>query len=590
MDALYILLPSLIAALVAFLASDRGRMASYIRHVSLAASLVALLLIVLAFSNVQKVSTLTWFSVSGFSFTITAATYPLNMLLLLLIGIITPLIFYYSYGFINVPSEQSRFYALMNLFAASMLLFAVSYSLITLFVSWSILGITSYMLIGFWYKKDKPARASRKAITTIIIGDVAMLSAIIILIGTYGSDLFSTILAQSLGTALYASLALIALAVFTKSAQFPFNEWLADAMEGPTPVSAYLHSSTMVKAGVLLIAVLLPLYSGAGLLWIFILFGTITAALGALNALSEHHIKRILAYSTTEDIGLMFVALGFGSVLAAMMLFVVQAFYKAQLFMSAGSIMKANSTDDLYESHNLQYRKMLYVPTAIGAASLMGVFPLGGFFGKTLVGQSATIPYVYVTLALIEFLSVLYMMRWILVPSRRAAQNLGAEINIGYQTLPRSMLYSGAFTAAMAILVSISYLYLPSYLGSPVNIKIAEAAIESVVIVVGFAIAYLAFNRNALPKAFYSERASAAIYNSVYTNWFYDKLALFFMLTGEAFAYVEDGVYYLFRSGGDSFLLLGRLIRKIENGNVNIYIAAFVAGFVALAAMFILGL
>ena len=125
MDALYILLPSLIAALVAFLASDRGRMASYIRHVSLAASLVALLLVVLAFSNAQKVSTLTWFSVSGFSFTITAATYPLNMLLLLLIGIITPLIFYYSYGFINVPSEQSRFYALMNLFAASMLLFAV---------------------------------------------------------------------------------------------------------------------------------------------------------------------------------------------------------------------------------------------------------------------------------------------------------------------------------------------------------------------------------------------------------------------------------------------------------------------------------
>ncbi len=588
MDALYILLPSLIAALLAFLASDRERIAPYIRHVSLAASLIALLLIVAVFSNVQKVSTLTWFSVSGFSFTISAATYPLNMLLLLLIGIITPLIFYYSYGFINVPSEQSRFYALMNLFAASMLLFAVSYSLVTLFLSWTILGITSYMLIGFWYKKEKPARASRKAITTIIIGDVAMLSAIIILIGTYGSDLFSTILAQPLGTALYASLALIALAVFTKSAQFPFNEWLADAMEGPTPVSAYLHSSTMVKAGVLLIAVLLPLYSKAGLLWIFILFGTITAALGVLNALSEHHIKRILAYSTTEDIGLMFVALGFGSVLAAMMLFVVQAFYKSQLFMSAGSIMRANSTEDLYESHNLQYRKMLYVPTAIGAASIMGVFPLGGFFGKTLVEQSATIPYVYVTLALIEFLSVLYIMKWILIPSRRAAQNLGADINIGYQTLPRSMLYSGAFTAALAILVSVSYLYLPAYLGSSANIKLTEAAIESAVIAAGFAIAYLAFHRNALPKAFYSERASRAIYNSVYTNWFYDKLALFFMLVGESFAYVEDGVYYLFRSGGDSFLLLGGLIRKIENGNVNLYIAAFVAGFVALAAMIIL--
>ena len=587
MEALYVLLPLLIAALASLIAADREKASAYIKHISLAASLASLLLIMALFIGPHSVSTFTWFSAAGLNFTISTATYSLNLLLLLLVGIITPLIFYYSYGFMNVPSEQSRYYLLMDIFAASMMLFAISYSLITLFIAWELLGVTSYLLIGFWYKKERTARASRKAITTIILGDIAMLAAIIVLVSAYHTDLFSAILSQAPTGALYLSLALIAVAVFTKSAQFPFNEWLADAMEGPTPVSAFLHSSTMVKAGVFLIAVLLPLYSKAGMLWIFILFGAVTAALGALNAFSEHHIKRILAYSTTEDMGLMFIALGFGSVPAAMILFFAQAFYKAQLFMSAGSIMKANGTEQLYETHNLSYNKTLYLSTAVGAASLMGIFPLGGFFGKVLVDQSATNIYVYLALALIEFISVLYMMRWILVPNRKAAQNLGADINIGYQTLPRSMLYSGVIMAVLAIAVSASYIYLPAYIGSHAGINLLSAAAESAIIAVGFIIAYAAFAKEVLPLPFYSESARRLIYSSMYTNWFYEKLALFFQMVGEVFALVDDGIYYLFRAGAESFVLLGRLMRKAENGNVNLYVAAFIIGFVLLALSFV---
>ncbi len=584
---IYAIFPLLVAAMAALALSGSIKFSPYVKHISLAASLITLFIISMNIAAPHAYSTFTWFSAAGFQFQIATATYPLNLMLLMLIGIITPLIFYYSYGFMQVPSEQGRFYLLMNIFAASMLLFAMSYSFVTLFIAWELLGITSYLLIGFWYKREKPGPAARKAISTIIIGDVLMLSAIIIIFIKYGSLLFSSILAQGASPLLSLSLLLIAIAAFTKSAQFPFNEWLADAMEGPTPVSAFLHSSTMVKAGVFLVAVLLPLYLEAHLLYIFIIFGMITALLGSLNALSEHHIKRILAYSTTEDMGLMFVALGFGSVPAAMMLFVVQAFYKALLFMSAGSIMTANKTEQLHQSYNLQRNKTLLVATSIGVASIAGVFPFSGFFGKVLVEQAVSSIYVYVALVAIEFISVLYILRWLFVPMHKAAQDLGAEVNLGYKTLPKSMLASGAITAALVIAAGAAFYYLPGFLGYKfVSVGIYGALAESAIIAIAFFVSYYAFYAERLPKMFYSSSASHAIYTSTYVNRFYSAFAALFLAIGSALYYAEGFIYSIFHSGGESFLLFGKLLKRLENGNVSLYMLAFALGMMAIAFIF----
>ena len=300
MLALLVLVPLLVAAFLALAFRKHG---AAVKYTALAASLISLALIAYLYLNNGAGSTdiFQWFSVGGLAFNISITTLPLNMLLLLLVGIMTPLIFLYSIGFINTESQQARFYFEMCIFAAAMMLFAISASFITMFIAWEMLGITSYLLIGFWYWKEKPPAAARKAITIILTGDIMMLAAILTIGATLHSFEFSTLLAlvSSPVVPVFAIvLILILFAAFTKSAQFPFHEWLPDAMEGPTPVSAFLHSSTMVKAGVFLIMVLYPIYAAAGLLPLILVFGLITTVLGVTNALAERHIKKILAYST----------------------------------------------------------------------------------------------------------------------------------------------------------------------------------------------------------------------------------------------------------------------------------------------------
>ncbi len=261
------------------------------KYIALISSLLSLLLIILVVLSPVSSYSILWFGVYHLNIYIAVATYTLNKILLMLVGIITPLIFFYSFGYMQVPSEQKRFYFEISLFAASMMLFAISSNFISLFIAWEFLGITSYLLIGFWRYNKKALSASRKAITTIIIGDLLLLIAIVGIYIQTGSFSFSALAPFS--KTIWIPLVLIAIAIFTKAAQFPFEEWLSDAMEGPTPVSAFLHSSTMVKAGVFLAMLLFPLYSAAGLLWVFLVFGIVTSIIAVTNAMSEYHIKRI---------------------------------------------------------------------------------------------------------------------------------------------------------------------------------------------------------------------------------------------------------------------------------------------------------
>ncbi len=594
MLALIVILPLIMAAFLALLFRNNG---SIVKYTALAASIASLLLIIYLYLSIGSgpfsPQSFQWFSLGNISFNISIITAPINMFLLLLVGIMTPLIFLYSIGFMNMQSQQARFYFEMSIFAAAMMLLAISASLITMFIAWEMLGVTSYLLIGFWYWKEKPPAAARKAITIILIGDMLMLVGILLIGITYGTFEFSALFSAAPTPALDTALLLILLAAFTKSAQFPFHEWLPDAMEGPAPVSAFLHSSTMVKAGVFLIAVLLPLYISAGLLPVMLIFGLISAILGVSNALAERHIKKILAYSTIEDLGLMFVALGLGSLFGAMLLFFVQTFYKGLLFMGAGSLMRANNErEDIFTNYSSATNKLIFVPIVIGALSMAGIFPLSGVFGKSAIASVAedTNILAYAVLVLLGLGSSIYIFRWLFIPMSKPFKD-EKQIEVNYRITPKTMIAAAIVLAILVIIAPIFYAYptlltLGIFSGS--SIPLNEMAEVSVIALVGLAIAYRIYRQgHALHVASANRPLYVAFYNSIIVNGLYLYLAKAVASAADAAGYLDLKLDKLTYSASSAMLSVGSALRKLVNGQTNVYVAAFVIGIVLLLALFI---
>lgn len=584
MIAMLIALPLALAAFA--MLALRGNARNSAKYVALAASIVTLGLIILSSFNSSAIQSTTWFSFASFQFVLSTSTLPLNMILLYIVGIMTPLIITYSIGYMDIPSEQSRFYFELCLFASAMLIFAMAGDFLTLFIGWEILGITSYLLIGFWYYKEGAADSARKAITTILIGDILMLIAIIIIWSTFGTFSFQAILSKATTntSAMGIALVLIMLAAFTKSAQFPFNEWLADAMKGPTPVSSFLHSSTMVKAGIFLIAVLLPLFIQYNLLYLLLVFGIITTIIGITNALSENNVKRILAYSTMEDLGIMLIALGTGSIVAAMILFVVQTFYKALLFMNAGVMIKANSNEeDITKMHNNPSNLKISIPTIIGTLSLAGLFPLSGFFGKTAIISSANSFIIYYILIAFSFLSSLYIFRWLLVPMKKKNEKKADAAKTEYKLIPKSMQLSIYALVVLVFASSIAYFYLPNYLLSSkavFAISNLEIIISTVIIFAAFIVSYVFFYRKKYFSINSRNPVRYIIYNNVLTNKAYASFAHALDWISKGIDEYDYTVYELIKQGAHGVISIGNLLKKLDDGETNTYIAAFVIGFV----------
>lgn len=582
-------IPAIILALGAFavLILQKSR---YSKYIALAFSLIALISAVVIFISPQQVQSFAWFKVFGFTFQISSMTFLLNRVLLLLVSIITPLVFTYSIGYMDLPGEQNRFYFEMCLFAAAMMLFAIAGDLITMFIGWEFLGITSYLLIGFRYHKERAPYAARKAITTIAIGDVAFIIAIVIIYSHYQTTSIQTLLALHTNTdALTIALIFILIAAFTKSAQFPFNEWLADAMEGPTPVSSFLHSSTMVKAGVFLIAVLLPLYMMANLLPVILIFGIITAVLAVMNALSEYNMKRVLAYSTMEDLALMFVALGLGSVYAALFLFIVQTFYKALLFMGAGYIIKANDdNEELYNAFNSGTNKIFFISMVIGVLSIAGFIPFGGFFGKAAIDTVAeNTLYVYVILLVLDLLSSIYIFRWLLVPARKRVPANSVETS--YKLMPKSMMIPVVVLAVLVALSGLTFYFINSQFPSSVaNFTLMSLVLLIVTSVAGFLVAYKLYAKRKAPDLSIQSRAYKLIHNSILVNYFYYYFTVFFTTLGEMFYDFDYALDRTIASVGKGAVAFGNLVKRIENGNVNVYAVTFMLGAILLILIFVL--
>jgi NADH-quinone oxidoreductase subunit L len=321
----------------------------------------------------------------------------LSALMLIVVTWIGALVHIYSIGYMEHDPSKWRFFAYLNLFMFSMLLLVLASSYLVVFGAWELVGLSSYLLIGFWYTKRAPALASKKAFLVNRVADHGFLVGIIGLFLITGTmDIFTSFGAWNTAQVDPLVRNTVALLLFVgaagKSAQFPFHVWLPDAMEGPTPVSALIHAATMVNAGVYFIARTTPIFASAPeALLVVALLGTFTAVLAATIALTQKDIKRVLAYSTLSQLGYMFMALGVGAWLAAIFHLMAHGFTKGLLFLGSGSVIHAmHEEQDMTKMGGL-WRKIPWTHATflIGALSLAGIPLFAGFFSKDLILDEA---------------------------------------------------------------------------------------------------------------------------------------------------------------------------------------------------------
>ncbi len=415
-------LPIVASGIVAVLKQPRRKVSAVLAIGSLSASL---LLSLVAFGHVlvgwvqgslvRETVNFTWLRVGTGRVDLGWVLDPLSAVMLVMVCFVGLLIFIYSTGYMAHDENFTRFFCFLSLFAGAMLGVVIANSLLLLFMCWELVGLTSYLLIGFWYQKPSAAAAAKKAFLTTRVGDVFFLLGMVWLFAQTGTLLFynggagsleplklGILLASPAGLGLTAAGA-IGLLIFAgaagKSGQFPLHVWLPDAMEGPTPVSALIHAATMVAAGVYLVARVYPLMQAGSLtggttvpLTVVTWIGTLTAVFAALIAVAQNDIKRILAYSTVSQLGYMMAGLGMGGVAVGMFHLITHAFFKALLFMGAGSVIHGcHDEQDIRHMGNLKIEMpFTFLTYAVGMLALSG-FPIffSGFWSKDGILEAA---------------------------------------------------------------------------------------------------------------------------------------------------------------------------------------------------------
>jgi len=416
-------LPIVAAGIAALLKQPRRKTAASLAIGSmlgsLFVSLVAFVYVVAGSAHggvVRETYNFTWIQTGAAQVDLGWVLDPLSAVMMLMVSFVGLLIFIYSLGYMAEDENFTRFFCFLSLFAGAMLGVVISNSLLLLFMCWELVGLTSYLLIGFWYQKPSAAAAAKKAFLTTRVGDVFFLLGIVWLFSQTGTLLFYNggagsmeplnllwLAANPSGWGLTAAGA-IGLLIFAgaagKSGQLPLHVWLPDAMEGPTPVSALIHAATMVAAGVYLIAHVYPLMH-AGMpaggttiaLQVVTWVGASTAVFAALIAVAQNDIKRILAYSTVSQLGYMMAGLGMGGVAVGMFHLITHAFFKALLFMGAGSVIHGcHEEQDIRRMGGLKSdMPTTFLTYAIGMLALCG-FPLffSGFWSKDGILEAAT--------------------------------------------------------------------------------------------------------------------------------------------------------------------------------------------------------
>jgi NADH-quinone oxidoreductase subunit L len=397
------LISPLAAAMLITVSGNRlsRRGAGYLATLSVAVSFVAAIVAFAALlgdkpADRYHASTLwSWLTAGQLDFGLRIVVDPLSTFMMLIVSGVGALIVLYSIGYMDGDDEERRYFAYMALFVFSMLMLVQSGNLLLLLVGWGLVGLSSYLLIGFWHDRPSAIAAAKKAFVMNAVGDATMALALFLLIQRTGSLNFEVVFAAapSFGswTANLVALGLLGGAI-AKSAQLPLQTWLPDAMEGPTPVSALIHAATMVTAGVYLIVRTNPLFEQAPkVLELAGGLGAITLLMAGLIALVQTDIKRVIAYSTMSQIGYMFLGAGLGAYPDAMFHLMTHAFFKALLFLAAGLVIHALAGEqDMRKMGGL--RRLLpftYWCFVVGALSLAGIPPFSGFFSKDSILASA---------------------------------------------------------------------------------------------------------------------------------------------------------------------------------------------------------
>ncbi|MEO7989737.1 MAG: NADH-quinone oxidoreductase subunit L [Chryseolinea sp.] len=360
-----------------------------------------------------------WIKTGGFSASISFLVDPLSSLMLLIITGVGFLIHVYSIGYMHDDAGFNRFFSYLNLFVFFMLLLVMGSNYLLMFVGWEGVGLCSYLLIGFWFKNQNYNDAANKAFIMNRIGDLGLLLGVILIVMNFGSLQYSEVFAKAT-TVDPQTITLITILLFIgamgKSAQIPLYTWLPDAMAGPTPVSALIHAATMVTAGVYMVVRNNILYTLSPVsLELIIIVGLATALFAATIAIKQDDIKKVLAYSTVSQLGLMFVALGLGAYTTGIFHMATHAFFKALLFLCAGSVIHAlQGEQDIRKMGGLKkYLPITYLTFLVGVLAISGIPPFAGFFSKDEILAHAFEhnPIIWGVALLASLLTVFYMFR-----------------------------------------------------------------------------------------------------------------------------------------------------------------------------------
>ncbi len=588
-----------------------------------------------------------WASAGNFTIPMGYVVDPLGAVMLALVTTIALLVMIYSHGYMAHDKGYVRFFTYLALFSSSMLGLIVSPNLLEIYVFWELVGMCSYLLVGFWYDRDGAAHAAQKAFVVNRVGDFGLLLGILGLFWATGSFDFNGIalgLSEAVdigavpGWAALTLCLLVFMGPMAKSAQFPLHVWLPDAMEGPTPISALIHAATMVAAGVFLVARLEPLYSHFPVVGLVIaVVGTITCFLGASIALTQMDLKKGLAYSTVSQLGYMMLAMGCGAPVAGMFHLVTHAFFKAMMFLGSGSVIHAMEAVVGHEPILAQDMRLMgglrkkmpitAITFFVGCIAISGVPPLAGFWSKDeILGQAFnTYPILWLVGLLTAGLTAFYMFRLYFLTFEGSFR--GNDENLQKQLLadagkeiedeehhsagtlhesPWSMTSPLIVLAVPSVLIGL--LGVPwnskfSFLLNPVEaIEAAEkfhfgefltlAGASVAISFTGIIIAVMAYGLNRIDlKKLFAERFPSI--NSFLSNkWYLDDINEKIFVKGsrrlarevlEVDAKVVDGVVNL---TGLLTLGSGEGLKYFETGRAQFYALVVFAGVIALVALF----
>ncbi|RDU37511.1 NADH-quinone oxidoreductase subunit L [Neobacillus piezotolerans] len=553
-----------------------------------------------------------WLKIGDFQLTAGFEVNQLNALMLFIVSLVSCLVHIYSRGYMHGDERIPVFYAYLGLFTFAMLGLVVSPNLLQTYIFWELVGVGSFLLIGFYFYKEEAKAAAKKAFIMTRIGDVGLLIGMILLFWQTKSFEYDEIFAAVDAGAITAGmLTLIAILIFIgamgKSGQFPLHTWLPDAMEGPTPVSALIHAATMVAAGVYLVAALFPLFAASktALLTVAVI-GAFTAIFAASIGLVQKDIKRVLAYSTVSQLGYMMLALGSAGYVAGVFHLMTHAFFKALLFLAAGSVIHAVHTQNIEEMGGLWKKLKLTGPLfLIGTLAISGVPLFSGFFSKDEILIAAWEnghPVLFLLALIAAFFTAFYMFRLFFMvfwgESRSNVTNV--HESPGTMTLPMIVLGVLAVVAGY-----VNTPWFGTFLGDWLvdgNPALGHGHIEgpgwimiaaTVVSLAGIYLAWLMYGKRSLSRDWLSS-AAPGVYNVLYNKYFIDELYGFSILNAtKAISHLCRYIDVFLVEGIASAVAgtvraFGKTGSKLQSGQVQTYVAFAFIGLAVLTVIFAL--